>query len=250
MGPTAPNSDRDVPEDADEKQRHHQARLVEVGRLAAIANHELRQPLLGIKAFSEMIAQLGAVPPEAREWARKIHVQAARMERMVEGMRNLSRPARTLRERVNLDDSMSEVLDFARFLFRESRVQLTQTLDSRALVDVSTDELQQMVLNLLANARDAVVGAGGGCVQVITVSDGAQADIFIADDGPGLARHRLEEIDAGFSTTKTDGTGLGLNVSRALARRQGGSLDLVDEHPAIIKPPVRTIFRLRLPRAA
>ena len=113
---------------ASDAERLHEARLVELGRLAAIANHELRQPLIGIKAFSEMIAEAPSLPPEVRDWARKIHSQSLRLERLVEGMRNLSRPSRPSRERVNIDVLAAEVLGFAAFLFRHPNVRLSSTL--------------------------------------------------------------------------------------------------------------------------
>lgn len=230
-------------------ERQHEARLVEVGRLAAMANHELRQPLLGIKAFSEMIAERPELPDDARDWARKIHAQASRMERMVQGLGNLSRPAKRASERVSLDGHLQELLGFAAFLFREPTVKLRSALRSNAEVMVSVDELSQVVLNLLANARDAVQCAGGGRVQIITVADEQNGDVLIGDDGAGLPRDALRALEAGFKTTKKDGTGLGLKVSGAIARRHGGSLELIDERPALMEPPVRTLFRLRLPRA-
>lgn len=227
-------------------ERRHDARLVETGRLAAMANHELRQPLLGIKAFSAMIADRRDAPEEVRDWARKIQAQALRLERIVAGLRDLSRPARSPRRRVLLDEAVAEVLGFATFLFREPRVHLTEALRSGARVEVSTDELTQVVLNLLANARDAVVGQGGGRVQIASQIESGWACLYIADDGPGLMPHVRADLDAHFESSKPDGLGLGLCVSREIARAHGGTLELVEDPPALLERPVTTVFRLRL----
>lgn len=230
----------------DEEERRHEARLVDTGRLAAMANHELRQPLLGIKAFSAMIADRRDAPEEVRDWAKKIQSQALRLERIVAGLRDLSRPARSPRRRVLLDEAVAEVLGFATFLFREPRVHLAEALRSGARVEVSTDELTQVVLNLLANARDAVVGRGGGRVQVASAIENGWACLFVADDGPGLSPALRADLDGGFQSTKVDGVGLGLRVCREIARAHGGSLELIDEPPALLEQPAVTVFRLRL----
>ena len=248
--PPAAPEDRTEPstpsEEGLDERRRHDSRLIETGRLAALANHELRQPLLGIKAFSALIADRPEISDEVRDWARKIQSQALRLERIVGGLRDLSRPARPLRRRVLFDEAVAEVLGFATFLFREPHVHLSAALRSGAQVEVSVDELQQLVLNLLANARDAVVGQGGGRVQVVSSLGAGWANLYVADDGPGVHERVRRDLDAGFHTTKTDGSGLGLLVCREIARAHGGSLDLLDEIPSSLEHPARTVFRLRL----
>jgi len=224
----------------------HKERLVAAGRLSAMANHEMRQPLLGIKAFSALIEGRADVPDDVRAWAAKIHQQARRLERLVCGLRDLARPVRRHVERVSLDEAVADVLGFAGFLFREPGVVLRSRLDAAARVDLCVDEFQQLVLNLLANARDAVVERGGGRVQIASLAEAGSVDLYIADDGPGMPEAVRQDLDASYRTTKRDGTGLGLKVCRQIAQAHGGSLELVDDPPAVIEAPVRTVFRLRL----
>ena len=118
-----------------------------------------------------------------------------------------------------------------------------------ACVIGSPDELQQVVLNLLVNARDAVAGAGGGTVQVGSACDGVHLDVYVGDDGPGLTMDEFGRLEEGFRSTKTDGLGLGLRVSVAIARRHGGGLEVIDEAPLVFREAARTVFRLRVPVA-
>jgi signal transduction histidine kinase len=128
-------------------------------------------------------------------------------------------------------------------------VRLTKSIPPRFAVVADSDQLHRILVNLMRNARqaieaDATRGArkGKGVIRITAGTDGDSAVILIADDGPGIPPRLSERLfDAFVSGKASEGTGLGLTISRELAANHGGELRLVDTGPG------GTTFEIRLP---
>jgi signal transduction histidine kinase len=205
--------------------REHQDRLVQseklagIGRLAAGVAHEINNPLGVILGYAKLLRR--SASPEAAEDLAVIEEETLRAKEIVEGLLDLSRPLPAGVGRVDLRALTEDVVS----RLREARLLdgVTVTVDGGASAPGHAEKLRQVLVNLVRNAAEAA-GSGGRVAVYVAERDGV-AEIAVEDTGPGLdasARGRLFEP---FFTTKPRGTGLGLAVSRAIARAHGGELE-------------------------
>lgn len=221
--------------------RENQARLLDnerlagIGRLAAGVAHEINNPLGVIRGYTRLLAKR-ATDPQVQADLQVIEDECMRCHEIVRGLLDLSRPPvedaidNRLRELISEIVERMEPSDPG----RGARVEIRG--DGR--VWASSRTLRQILVNLLDNAFQS---DPDGTVEVEIVEQGALVEVRVNDRGPGLPaddRHRLFEP---FFTTKATGTGLGLAVSRAIARAHGGELEAADREGG------GAVFILRLP---
>jgi C4-dicarboxylate-specific signal transduction histidine kinase len=229
-------------------------RLAEFGRFAAKQIHELRQPLFAIKGLAQLLLEKDTVDlEEVLDFARHIVEQSERLAGLVANLRQLSVPSQSGgKTRAEVGAILVRVTSLLDFRLRKAGVTLrTQIAPDVPPVAAAPHALEQILINLLANALDAVSGSPGPIIQVrarVMAENPRFAAIEVADNGPGIAKALRARLFESFFTTKGDeqGTGLGLAVSREIARGAGGDLALADE-PGSWNEPVVTVFRLTLP---
>jgi C4-dicarboxylate-specific signal transduction histidine kinase len=229
-------------------------RLAEFGRFAAKQIHELRQPLFAIKGLAQLLLEKDSVElDEVLDFARHIVEQSERLTGLVANLRQLSVASQSGgRTRAEVGAVLVRVTSLLEFRLRKARVTLrTQIAPDVPPVAASPNALEQILINLLANALDAVSGSPAPIVQVrarVMAENPRFASIEVADNGLGIAKALRARLFESFFTTKGDeqGTGLGLAVSREIARGAGGDLVLADEVGSWNEPVV-TVFRLTLP---
>ncbi len=238
-----------VVNDMSEKRRLDQ-QLVQSGKLAAIGElaagvaHEINNPLFAILGLTEFL--LKEAEPGSRAEQRLVLIQQTGLEikEIVRALLDFARENAEERHVVALDDVIRSTVDLIRRTNAHKAVELVDTYaDDGALVNASPNQLKQIFLNLIANARQAMPNGGSVAIQVHR--DGGHVIAVVSDDGPGIAPTALERIFEPFFTTKrlTGGTGLGLSVSLGIAESHGGTLTAASEigHGAA--------FTLRLPVA-
>jgi C4-dicarboxylate-specific signal transduction histidine kinase len=229
-------------------------RLAEFGRFAAQQIHELRQPLFAIKGLGQLLLEKERVElDEVLDFARHIVEQSERLTALVSNLRQLSVPApSSTKARTEAGALLPRVTALLELRLRKTGVTLrTHIAPDLPPLAVVPHAVEQILINLLGNALDAVAGHAQPIVQLrarVMAENPRFASIEVADNGSGIAkavRHRLFES---FFTTKGDeqGTGLGLAVSREIARGAGGDLVLLEE-PGSWNEPASTVFRLTLP---
>lgn len=260
-------------------------RLAEFGRYAAKLNHELRQPLFAIKGLAQLLLDKNDArdPEETREFASSIVEQADRLGHLVTQLRALSLPSRGGDNQATPTADVAEVVKKVRD-FLAARLKkaftLSVTVDpSLPRVSITEDALQQILINLLTNALDAVESGGAIHLRARQISlpsgaaegasDGAQdraqdassplrpkdlpaVEIAVGDDGAGIAPSVRDHLFEPFFSTKPAGagTGLGLVVSRDLARAAGGELNAdfsAGASASRFATLAKTVFVLTLP---
>jgi C4-dicarboxylate-specific signal transduction histidine kinase len=229
-------------------------RLAEFGRFAAKMNHELRQPLFAIKGLAQLLLDRGQVDrDEVLDFARHIVSQSERLTTLVSDLRHLSVPAARNSERVTaVSPILLRVAALLDWRFRKGVTFRSEFAPDLPPAAIAPSELEQILVNLLTNALDALAGRPNPIIQVkVRPADGAPVpsiEILVADNGSGVARPARERLFEDFFTTKGPeaGTGLGLAVSREIARAVGGALALL-EAPGTWPEPAVTVFKLTLP---
>ena len=217
-------------------------KLTAVGELVAGAAHEINNPLFAILGLSELLAREAEPGSKALERLELIQETGLEIKEIVRALLEFARENPQERRTVPLEEVVRTTVELVRRTNANKGVEIVERYDgSGVLVHASPNQLRQVVLNLFANARQAM--PGGGNVTVDVHRDGAWAALVVADDGPGIPTELEDRIFDVFFTTKraTGGAGLGLPVALGIAEEHGGSLTVRSA------PGAGTAFRLRLP---
>jgi signal transduction histidine kinase len=212
-----------------EEQLRISEKMASLGLLAAGVAHEVNTPLTGISSYTQMLLE-GSDPDDPRTAVlEKIEKQTFRAARIVNGLLHLSRSnAADSSERtvVDLNAVVSDVLALLEHQFEKGSVRIRRELAAGAVPVVCFEfKLQQVVLNLFLNARDAM--SSGGWLTIVTRIENGEAIAEVSDTGAGIAPEHLDRIYDPFFTTKPigHGTGLGLSISYGIVREHGASIE-------------------------
>jgi PAS domain S-box-containing protein len=232
------------------QQLAHVSRLSSMGEMASAIAHEINQPLTAIANYASASLRLlraGKITPqETTATMERLAAEAARAGEVVRKMRGFVKGEEGHLAAVEVGFLISEVLRLAQPEARQHGVELTiAPLPELPPVFADSIQIQQVLLNLVRNAVEAI--ASGECERrSVTVSaralDGGRVQIEVADSGPGIAPDELERVFDAFFTTKPDGIGIGLALSRSIAEAHGGTL-------AATSSAQGAVFRLTLPAA-
>ena len=210
----------------------HVARVMSLGALTASIAHEVNQPLSGIVTnASTCMRMLEADPPNvdgARETVRRTIRDGHRAADVITRLRALFSRNGPATERVDLNDATREVIALTLSELQGSRIILRVEL-ANDLPAVTGDrvQLQQVILNLLRNASDAMSGVDDRPRQLLirTRQDGeGGVRLSVQDTGKGFEPENVNKLFNAFYTTKSDGMGIGLSVSRSIIEKHNGSL--------------------------
>ena len=208
-----------------EEQLRLSEKMAAIGLLAAGVAHEVNTPLTGISSFTQMLLQRSAPEDPNTQLLEKIERQTFRAAKIVNSLLNLARPSDGEAASVDVNVIVNDVLSLLEHQFRNGRIQVRKDLGASGLIVKGVEyKLQQVFLNLLLNARDAM--PRGGWLTLTTRSDAQGVVVEVADTGTGIPSDHLARIYDPFFTTKADGrgTGLGLSVTYGIVQEHGGTL--------------------------
>ncbi|CAN5251756.1 hypothetical protein BH09GEM1_BH09GEM1_15710 [soil metagenome] len=208
-----------------------QEKLVAVGQLVSGVAHELNNPLAGVMAFAQLLlTRPTSLDDDARRAAETIHHEAKRAAKIVSSLLTFARQQPAERATTRLNDIITDTLELRRYALRTAGVQVVTELDA-ALPPTWADpfQLQQVVLNLLVNAEQALAESSRErriVIRTALTGGGAEILLSIADNGPGIDSERIDRIFNPFFTTKPvgQGTGLGLSISDGIIHEHGGRI--------------------------
>jgi signal transduction histidine kinase len=203
----------------------HEDRLRLMGRVVAGIAHEIRNPLNSIRLTSRVLARRLAGEPQAQESTSLITTEIDRLDSLLSSLLvfGADEPGKLRRQPLQplLERTLALVKPHA--VERNVDLQLKNAgLDCEASVD--GDHLQQALMNLLLNAIDASGKNGAVALSVNHAAD--QVEINVEDSGPGLTTEQQERLFEAFYTTKPNGTGLGLAVTKTLLEKMGASIEV------------------------
>ena len=227
----------------------HANRVATMGQLTASIAHEVNQPIAATVLNAETgLRWLGAEPPdvdEARQAFGDIMRDGNRSRR---GRRrricNLSKKALPHDEHVEINGAIREVIELTRSEAMKNGVSAqTELVEGLPLVHGDRVELQQVILNLILNAIEAMSETSEGPRELLITTEKESGDLLVTvrDSGPGLAPGALENLFKAFHTTKPNGLGLGLSICRSIIEGHGGRLW------ASANLPRGAVFRFTLP---
>jgi PAS domain S-box-containing protein len=213
-----------------EEQLQVSEKMASIGLLAAGVAHEVNTPLTGISSFTQMLLE-GADPEDPKtRLLEKIERQTFRAAKIVNGLLNLSRqnaPSGGDRSTVDVNAVVNDVLGLLEHQLEVGRIKVRRELASPAPVVAGAEhKLQQVFLNLVLNARDAM--PKGGWLSIATRVEHDRAVVEVADTGSGIPSEHLARIYDPFFTTKSigQGTGLGLSITYGIVREHEGTINV------------------------
>jgi signal transduction histidine kinase len=208
--------------------RAHAARerLATLGQLAAVIIHEIKNPLGIIKVSSGTLRKRFADGDTSHDLASFIETEVDRMNRAIAQFLAFARPQPPLPGRVDLGELVQRSLRVIRDDLAGQGVSVVEELAPAVLVRADPDQLQQVLLNLLTNAREALAGRERGRVEVSVRALGERrvAELVVRNDGPAIPAAVRARIFEPFVTTRPGGTGLGLAIAKQVLQEQGGRI--------------------------
>jgi signal transduction histidine kinase len=210
----------------------HVNRVTTMGQLTASIAHEINQPLTAaVISASAGLRWLAAQPPnleEARQALAKIITDGDRAGQILGRIRNLIKGAPSRNDRFDVNEPILEVIALTRSEVQRNGVSLqTRLADGLPFVQGDRIQLQQVMLNLIVNAIDAMSGTGGGARELL-ISTGKDASnavvVAVRDSGSGLDLESLNRLFDPFYTTKPSGMGMGLSICRSIIESHGGRI--------------------------
>ncbi len=216
----------DVTEERDLQEKWERIeKLASMGQLAAGVAHEMKNYLVPILGYTEMLGERADLADEGRRDLEKIARSVTGLQRLVQQLSGFARPSQERLSPVDLTKVIEEVLSFLRRHLARSRITVELDLGNPLLVLADPAGLEQVFLNLFLNASEAMRDGGTLRVRVASCSDGS-VEVIIGDTGPGVSEDDLSRIFTPFFTTKPvgEGTGLGLFVCRQIVERMGGRI--------------------------
>jgi two-component system, NtrC family, sensor kinase len=203
-------------------------KLSAIGKFVAGVAHELNNPLAAVLGYSEILKKTTA-DVKGRQYSETIFKSALRCKRIVQSLLSFARREQSERKLVSLNSLVEMILEIVGYSLRTGNIEMvTQLEPNLPLVLADTSQIQQVLLNMINNAQEAILQAGGpaGRIQITTETRVPNIRITIQDNGVGIPREHLRRIFDPFFTTKEvgKGTGLGLSLCYGYIKEHGGTI--------------------------
>jgi PAS domain S-box-containing protein len=219
-----------------EMQLLHSAKLASLGTLATGVAHELNQPLAGIRAIAQQLLHEEELPEYCLEDVKIIEQQTHRMTKIINHLRTFARAPSHEVVSVDINQVVQNCFILIGQQLKSHGIVVELALCPEPLnVHADASELEQVVLNLVTNARDALEGRPDARITLRSRQEGERILLEVCDNGPGVPQEYINRIFDPFFTTKDigKGTGLGLSISYNILSRFGGTLEYRTENGAI-----------------
>jgi PAS domain S-box-containing protein len=209
----------------------HANRLATMGQLTASIAHEINQPITGVVTNAQAGSRFLDAQPvdldEIRQTFDDIAKAGNRAGEIVGRIRDLIKKAPPRKESLEITGAILEVIELTRGEAVKNNVSVrTEFTDGLPLIEADRVELEQVILNLIVNALEAMSGSEGPRELLISTERGESGGVLVAvrDLGPGLAPATLKHVFEPFYTTKPSGLGVGLSICRSIIEAHGGQL--------------------------
>ncbi|MFM8395089.1 MAG: ATP-binding protein, partial [Acidobacteriota bacterium] len=227
-----------------EEQLQQSDKLSSIGLLAAGVAHEVNTPLTGISSYSQMLMQQIPESDSRHQLLLKIHRQTSRASSIVNNLLNFSRVSDSRLVAVDLNRVLDDTIQLLEAQLHNTQIEVSKHYaENLPFAPGNAPKLQQVFMNLILNARDAM--PRGGQLDIATSFSEESITITFRDSGEGIPAEHLTRIYDPFFTTKQigKGTGLGLAVSYGIIQDHGGEITVES------RASEGTLFRITLPRA-
>ena len=208
------------------------SRLAAVGEMAAGIAHEINNPLTGVLGYAELLLEYD-LPPEIKEDVEIIADGSKRIADIIKRMLTFARQMTPIKSKTDLNKIIDNTLGLRAYVLLTAGIEVEKNYDpALTWMVVDPSQMQQVFLNLMINAEHAIKQTGHpGKLTITTEKSGDKARITFTDNGIGIPSDVLPKLFQPFFTTKgpSEGTGLGLSLSRSIIVEHGGTLEVQSE---------------------
>jgi signal transduction histidine kinase len=203
-------------------------KMAVLGRMSASLAHEVSNPLQALRSGLSLLLKPSLEEDKRRHYLNIASAEVRRLIAIVDRMVSFYRPSADVYANTDLNSLLREVLTLAEEELQRHRVRITCQFDEDLpKLQLVSDQIRQVFLNIILNAVEAM--PGGGRLTVSTVQTSSEVQISFSDTGVGMEPAVLAKVFDPFYTTKETGTGLGLSISCRIVERQGGQLQVSSE---------------------
>ena len=227
----------------------HANRVATMGQLSASIAHEISQPIGAALSYANAASHwLAAQPPNLEEVRRDLGFiveSGVRASEVIDRIRALVKKAPPRKDRLEINEAILEVIELARNEMAKNGISVrTQLVDTLPAIQGDRVQLQQVILNLLINAAEAMSGMSEGPRELLISTAKTESEgvlVAVRDSGPGLAPESVDRLFESFYTTKPGGLGMGLSICRSIIEAHHGRLW------ATANTPHGAVFQFTLP---
>jgi len=221
-----------------------QEKMTAMGQMAAGVAHEIANPLASMDSLLQLMQRRGSSPSEGV--VERLREQIDRINRIVRQLTSFAHPAEQQQRETSIDDMVARVLQMVRFdpRVRKVRMEIQREVPAgHGLINAKPHALEQVLVNLILNALDAVADQAKPRIDIRVGQNGRECFVEVSDNGCGIASEHMNHLFEPFFTTKAvgKGTGLGLAISYRTVRDHDGKIDVESRNG-------KTRFTVRLPR--
>ena len=210
-----------------EREKRRGERLAAFGALASGIAHEIKNPLVAIRTFAELLPERFTEEDFRKDFSVIVLKEIERIDQLVARLRGLAVPSHQSFRTVDVIEPIEETLSLLRGQFLQKRIQITRAYGaSNTRISGDSDQLKQLFLNLLINSVEAMEHDGEVTVRLAdrATHDGHSLLIEITDSGAGIPEHLVGKVFEPFVTTKPKGSGLGLAICRGITDAHKGTI--------------------------
>lgn len=210
-----------------EGEKRRAERLASIGALASGVAHEIKNPLVAIKTFAELLPERFTEEDFRNDFAQVVIREIERIDDLVARLRGLARPSAQPFVPLDLRDPINETLSLLRAQLEQSQISVQSIIEPASpVIAGDAAQLKQLFINLFVNAIEAMTSGGRLSIQMRQGGpfDSRKLIVEVSDTGPGVPEALLDKIFDPFVTTKPRGSGLGLSISRGIADSHGATI--------------------------
>ncbi len=204
-------------------------RMTSLGHVTTGIAHEIRNPLSGINIYldtADQLLQQGADSDTLREILAKIQAASSKIEAVIRRVMDFSKPSDPKLEPIDINQPIEEALGLCAVLLRKTGIEIiTELAVGLPPCKADLQLIEQVILNLVTNAAEAMKGMGEGKkIKISTSQKGLRVVVSVSDSGPGVPPDLAQKIFDPFFTTKRSSTGIGLSLCQRIIQDHGGIL--------------------------
>lgn len=210
---------------ASEKQLNQQIKnneaLITLGNYAATLAHEIKNPLISIGGFAKRIMKAVA-DPDLQKMAKIISTESERLERLTEDILSYAKKHEPIKTPVNLKEEIEHIKMLFENRSKDTNISINIGIDPKTIIYVDKNQFRQVVVNLVANAMNAI--EKNGHINITCLEHDSFNNLIISDTGSGIPEDNMPQLFKPFFTTSKNGTGLGLAISKKIMINHGGDI--------------------------